>query len=204
MIQCVSTGRFVANLSAAILGVNIYAQDIVYHDIGNGRALFYDHGNGTFSEVNSCLKVTEKVAAKTMPEFLSDLRIDKSLHLSTWDPYDLIVEALKDAYTVGYFYFLIPKEILNLAEKKRSFIPCLNGTFIGSCRLKTGSPVNTFRDPLDRVKLNKGEEYTFFAYFDGAKCFIFVKTFDEKFDLMFKLQNPWQFNKYFTVVKVNK
>lgn len=205
MIQCVSTGRFVANLSAAILGINIYAPDIVYHVMSDNRALFYDHGNGTYSEVNTLLKVTEKVSVKTMTEFLSELRIDKDIHLSkTHKPYDLICEALKDAYTAGYFYFLIPKEVLNLAMVKKSFIPSLDGTFVGTCRLKTGSSINTFRDPLDFLTLKKGEEYTFFAYFDGAKCFIFIKTMDEKFDLMFKLSNPWQINKVFTVLKVNK
>ena len=99
MIQCVSTGRFVANLSAAILGINVYAPDIVYHVMPDNRALFYDHGNGTYSEVNTLLKVTEKVSVKTMTEFLSELRIDKDIHLSkTHKPYDLICEALKDAY----------------------------------------------------------------------------------------------------------
>ena len=200
MIQCVSLSRFVANMSAAVLGVNIYNQDIVFRKVDDGHSLFYDHGAGYYYLVENGLSVVDSTTVKSMNDFLMDFTIDKSIHMAQESPYDLIASAMKDSYTMGYFYFLIPKQILTLALKKRSFVNSLHGTFVGTCKLKSGSTVNTFRDPDDVIKFEKSKDYDFIAYLDGVRCFIFIRT-DDEYDLLLKLDNPWQFNKYFAVKK---
>lgn len=187
--------RFVSKITAAMLQISPYC---IKH-VGR-KEIVYDESSGHVRFFGPSGKVL--MNGPTLCEHLynsfSDKDVDKTIN--TFD--EIVNEFHENVYDQGYHYFIIPKPIMTTVMKYIDTVKSNNiFAFNGKCRIKSKAN-NMFRDNENIIRFRYDDEYDFIAYFYGCKAFIFVKTnINQEGDIMFKLDNPWQFNKYFIVKK---
>lgn len=206
MINVQSMDKFKSELSCALLGTTVFDPNIVRIPLSKNRYVVYNYITGitTIKTVVDNI-VTDEILSGALPIHLKYANLEKYPYDDGRTVYDLITTVLTDnlLFDHDYHYYLIPKDILTMVfVYKLEWVLKDPFVYAGICKRKNACS-EFFRDNDDLVRLNKTDEYQFLSVFYGPKAFIFVRTpKSQSCDLMFRLSNPWQFNKYFTVKKV--
>lgn len=206
MINVRNVDKFKSELACALLGTTVYDPNVVRIQLAENRYVLYNYLTGTTSITTVTDNVvTKEMAAGTLTTHLKYANLEKYPFNDGRTVYDLIKAVLTNnlLFDHDYHYYLIPKDVLTMAfVYKLEWILQDPFVYAGICKRKNACS-EFFRDNDDLVRLNKTDEYQFLSVFYGPKAFIFVRTpKSQSCDLMFRLSNPWQFNKYFTVKKI--
>ncbi len=212
MIKVKNMNRFISRMCMAVLNIRI-GLNICHIENDDGTYWWYNPMSGQSELIDGKVNIVIKKEG-TMKDRLMELKDEILMHnVNSSCAYENIERIIEEehGYEKNNFFFIIPKDIVDCVSSKpltfkRSY-EHFRGVAVPKYNEKDKDKDNClFKDEEGNfIRLTHGKKYSFFSIHSGVKSFIFVKTDNPKYDLMFRFsKSPWQFNHWMVVLGVDK
>ena len=209
MIDVKNMNRFISRMCMGVLNLRLNI-NICHIDNGDGTYWWYNPATGSTELIDEFTNTVIKKEG-TLCDRILGVKDEILMHnvnsSCCYDGVERIIEE-EHGYEKNKFFFLIPKEIIICLDAKPiTFKKSLeNFKGIAVPKYNEAKNNNIFKDDEGHVvKLRPGVKYTFYSIHNGRRVFIFLKTDNPKYDLMFRFdKSPWQFNHWMNVIGVDK